>query len=96
MREIEIKKIDDEYESRKKREEAEIQARIQDEALSNLEFKTHTKLQELLSQKHLEEQSRRLRLETLSREKESVLKEKIITKTRNSRQRKKINTNRRN
>lgn len=78
MREIEIKKIDDEYEARKKREEAELQARIQDEALSNLEFRTHTKLQELLSQKHLEEQSRRLRLETISKEKESILKEKII------------------
>lgn len=78
MREIEIKKIDDEYEIRKRREESELQARIQDEAVSNLEFKTHIKLQELLSQKHLEEQSRRMRLETLAKEKESVLKEKIL------------------
>lgn len=79
MREIEIKKIDDEYEIRKRREESELQSRMQDEALSNLEFKTHIKLQELLSQKHLEEQSRRMRLETLAKEKESVLKEKILT-----------------
>jgi hypothetical protein len=79
MREIEIKKIDDEYEIRKRREESEMQARMQDEALSNLEFKTHIKLQELLSHKHLEEQSRRLRLETLAKEKESLLKEKILT-----------------
>jgi hypothetical protein len=48
IRELEIKKIDEEYEARKRREEINIQTRMQEESLYNLEFRTQVKLEELL------------------------------------------------
>jgi hypothetical protein len=65
MRELEIRKIDEEYEARKTREDANLQVKLKDESLANLEFRTMIKLENVLSNKKIEEQNRKQRLESL-------------------------------
>jgi hypothetical protein len=53
---------------------------LQDESLANLEFRTLIKLENVLANKKIEEQNRKHRLESLYKEKEAILNEKVLTR----------------
>jgi len=57
-----------------------LQTKLQDESLANLEFRTLIKLENVLANKKIEEQNRKYRLESLYKEKEAILNEKVLTR----------------
>eukprot|EP00743_Colponemidia_sp_Colp-15_P009153 GILK01009987.1.p1 GENE.GILK01009987.1~~GILK01009987.1.p1 ORF type:complete len:1224 (+),score=348.36 GILK01009987.1:392-3673(+) len=81
LREAELSRLQDELDRRKAVEDYEVSARLEEEALLNLEFQASQRLQELAEIREREDNARHLRMELSAKDREAELKTKLVNES---------------
>lgn len=78
LRKQEFNVAEEEFEVRRRAQQYEFEARKQDEAISNMEFKANQKLLEMMQKQQSEDAVRKMRSEFDARQKEEEHRDRII------------------
>lgn len=81
QRDIDLERVEADFDQRQKTAEYEFHSRLQDEAISNMEQKATSRIMELMNLREREDKTRQLKSEVDQRRKEEEKKDHITSET---------------